>query len=185
MLREDAMAPRLRRRRCPTVAQQQLKGCPPGGHRIGRARGGLRQGLPHQSGRYPRAPRSDPPRRRRLSPEARLHLVGGGVRCTVPRGRHDDFHLTPLTSYGTQKWIVDRTNKPRIPRSATGGGAQDGPRRHCSRLHLPRASPNGDSVNASTAQHRRGQAEDRLDRQAQAPGHPRAIVWLRLAAWDS
>jgi hypothetical protein len=35
------------------------------------------------------------------------------------------------------------------------------------------------------AQHRRGQAEDRLDRQAQAPGHPRAIVWLRLAAWDS
>ena len=24
-----------------------------------------------------------------------------------------------------------------------------------------------------------------LDRQAQAPGHPRAIVWLRLAAWDS
>src|SRR5687768_6980859 len=26
------------------------------------------------------------------------------------------------------------------------------------------------------AQHRRGQAEDRLDRQAQAPGHPRAIV---------
>jgi hypothetical protein len=35
------------------------------------------------------------------------------------------------------------------------------------------------------AQHLRGQAEDRLDRQAQAPGHPRAIVWLRLAAWDS
>lgn len=35
------------------------------------------------------------------------------------------------------------------------------------------------------AQHRRGQAEDRLDRQAQAPGRPRAIVWLRLAAWGS
>ena len=27
--------------------------------------------------------------------------------------------------------------------------------------------------------------QDRLDRQAQAPGHPRAIVWLRFGAWDS
>src|SRR4029453_16510816 len=27
--------------------------------------------------------------------------------------------------------------------------------------------------------------DDLASRQAQAPGHPRAIVWLRLAAWDS
>ena len=38
---------------------------------------------------------------------------------------------------------------------------------------------------AMAAHGSRRTAEDRLDRQAQAPGHPRAIVWLRLAAWDS
>ena len=38
-------------------------------------------------------------------PTGRLHLVDRGVRRAVPAVDPDDFHLTPLTSYGTQKAI--------------------------------------------------------------------------------
>ena len=51
--------------------------------------------------------------------------------------------------------------------------------RHAWAAHNPGYSEDG------RAQHRRGQPEHSSDRQAQAPGHPRAILWPRLAAWDS
>ena len=71
-----------------------------------RSRARFRQGLSGQPRRHPGAARGDPRSRRRLSAEARLHARRW--RCSARRFRRsipDDFHLTPLTSYGTQKAI--------------------------------------------------------------------------------
>ena len=87
------------------------------GFRRGRAR--FREGHAGQSRRLARAVRSDPHRRRRLSPAARLHLVDRGVRRAVPGG--DRRRLS--------------SNAADVLRHAEGGG-----RASARRLHPPRLS---------------------------------------------
>ena len=73
------------------------------GDRLRRSRARFRQGLSRQPRKHPASPGSDPQDRRRLSSEVRVHVLDRGVRRAVPARDPDEFHLTPLTSYGAQK----------------------------------------------------------------------------------
>ena len=81
-------------------------------------------------------------------------------------------------------------NSPRLSANELGSLAGPGPtERPCG--ERSRGQDHGDVLKClSDWQNERSSQSvnddgHRLDRQAQAPGHPRAIVWLRLAAWDS
>jgi hypothetical protein len=103
---------------------------------------------------------SSSPARPRRSSRPRVERIASVTppSCHQPRS---------LESRGSCSAYSFSTKPRRLVVEARMGGAQPGDRED------------------GRAQHRRGQAEDRLDRQAHAPGHPRAIVWPRLAAWDS
>src|SRR5262249_13626004 len=78
--------------------------------RLRRSRARFRQGLSRQSRRHARVARSHPRNGRRLPAPPRLYLLDRGVRRALfappfPPPPPDDSHLTPLTSYGTQKAI--------------------------------------------------------------------------------
>ena len=80
---------------------------PPRRRGVGRSRDRFRQGLSRQSRRHPRAARGDPRRGESYNPKvvftSSIAVYGAPFPYAIP----DEFHLTPLTSYGTQKAISE------------------------------------------------------------------------------
>ncbi len=77
------------------------------GDRVGRGGARFRQGLSHQSRRHARSARGDPQTGDGYVPKfvftSSIAVFGAPFPDAIP----DDFHLTPLTSYGTQKAICE------------------------------------------------------------------------------
>src|SRR5581483_2481479 len=120
--------------------------------------------------------------RPKLPPARDLAKVGGPVART-------SFSTKPRASlnccYTTR---VDEGEQHRVDRARRLQAGADGLAHGQQSLAVEArawAAHNPGDREDGRAQHRRGQAADRLDRRAQTPGHPRAFVWRRLAAWDS
>ena len=111
------------------VAERPDVDLPPRRDRLGRGRGGFRQGLPHQPRRHPRPVRGGAPDRRRLSPPPRLHLVHRRVRRALPRRHPRRFppHAADELRHpeGDRRASAVRLHPPRHPRRRRHPPADD------------------------------------------------------------